>query len=97
MSIVRVIEGEQAMEGPGIFLNTQDRSRFALKPVMDNDGIERVPYSWATDFPPLGDFLLRFPAHWKLNGREECWVGEAYNPGGVYFCQYNPFDQRSGR
>lgn len=97
MSILHVIEGEQAMEGPGIFLNTEDRSQFAVRPLRSLDGQEVLPFTWATEFPPLGDFVIRFSAYWRARRHEEIWVGGEFNPGGTYFARYHPFDQRSGR
>jgi hypothetical protein len=80
---------DQRTEGPGVYLLPHDM-QFGMKPLRSDDGRELVPFTWATEFPPLGEFMLRFPAYWKADRTADVWLGGAYNPVGVYWCRYDP-------
>ena len=88
--IVQELNGmDQRAEGPGVWLLPQSR-QFGVKPERSDDGRERIPFFWATEWPPLGEFALRFPGYWKADKTGEAWIGGPWNPHGIYWCMYDP-------
>src|SRR5262249_23852232 len=80
---------DQRIEGPGVYL-LPAQMQFGLKPERSEGNRERVPFAWATEFPPLGEFIVRFPHYWQADARHEFWLGGEFNPQGIYWCKYDP-------
>jgi hypothetical protein len=89
-TVVRELTGgDQRTEGPGVYLLPAER-QFGLKPLRTDDGREAVPFEWATEFPPVGEFVQRFPHYWRAEPRVEVWFGGLHNPVGIYWVRYDP-------
>ena len=87
MSVVRDAPLNKPIPGPGVWLGP-DEFNFCIAPMhRDTDGREYIPFSWASDYQPVGDFVLRFPNYWIADKVAECWVGERSHEGGVYWCR----------
>lgn len=93
--IVRTIRGpDDAIDAPGIYIHVNDGSQFALRPEVDREGFERVPFSWASEFPALEQFISQFSEHWRADPKSECWRGAEWRAMGTYFYRFHPFDQQ---
>lgn len=91
MTVVKHLASmDQRMEGPGVYLLADDRHTFGIKPLRSEGDYEYIPFTWATEFPPLGEFVLRFPGYWKADGVAEFWMGGPFNPSGIYWARYDP-------
>jgi hypothetical protein len=91
MSIVKNLTSmDQRIEQPGIYLLADSPMTFGIKPRCHEDGHELIPFEWATEFPPVAEFVQRFPQHWRANKVSEFWTGGEFNPVGVYWCRYDP-------
>lgn len=71
---------------PGVHYDSGHSHTFGIVPA-ELDGKEAIPFSWASDFPPVGDFVLRFDQYWKADPHREVWVGEEYRRGGIFWCR----------
>ena len=91
MSIVKTLaSNDQRIEQPGVYLLADDRFTFGIKPRCHQDGHELIPFEWATEFPPVGEFIARFPKHWRANKVSEFWTGGLFNASGIYWARYDP-------
>lgn len=89
MTVVKELASlDQRIEGPGVFV-LLDGHTYGIKPERRGE-LECIPFSWATEFPPVGDFVQRFPTYWTTRPYLEVWMGGVYNPGGIYWDRYNP-------
>lgn len=88
MSVVRDHPNNgKPLPGPGVWLGPEPHM-FAIVPLhRPGDGLETIPFAWATDYPPVGEFVLRFPAYWRADRVAEVWVGGRNVEGGVYWCR----------
>lgn len=83
-------QADQRPLGPGVWLVPDGMMRsYGVKPKQGKDGREFVPFSWATEFPAVGEFMKRFPGHWIADRNAEVWYGGPFNPEGIYWDQYD--------
>jgi len=89
MNIVHELaSNDQRTEQPGIYV--LPGWQFGVKPRQNRDGQEMIPFEWATEWPPLADFIMRFPQYWKADTLKEQWIGGPFNPIGIYWTRYDP-------
>jgi len=90
MAIVReLVSGDQRLEGPGIYL-LPDQRQFGLKPMRSEKGLELVPFSWVSEWPPLERFIDNFPDYWTRHAQAEHWTGGLFTSAGIYWVMYSP-------
>jgi hypothetical protein len=90
--IVRNLPDDQRTVEPGIYVDAPNRI-WGVKPLCSSSfkcpecgrPLEVIPFSWATEHPPLGEFIMRFPSYWKGQALHDVWLGEHYNPLGIYW------------
>jgi len=89
MTMVHELGPGRQIEGPGIYVQAAEFT-WGLKPERGGDGHERVPFAWATEWPPLHEFIRHFPQYWTANAKAEFWRGGPFKPNGIYWCKYDP-------
>ena len=70
---------------------------FAVVPLRWH-GLDLIPGEWVMEFPPLLDFIRRFPEHWIRNDLIDGWVGHRnLGTDSVYYVRYDPKETINGQ
>lgn len=69
--------------GPGIYLVIGSHT-WGVKP-MEFRNFECIPDEWLRQFPPLKEFVERFPDHWKRHELMGMYSGAEFRQDAVYW------------